>query len=120
MKELLFLLIPESALPLLIVLIGIALMLGMLSRATAFNILGLIILFALLMPFIDSIFDILPLWALLLIMIVFILSIIRGVLSIFFGKGATDQFIGMIMFALYILPFRIICSIFRVMRRGNR
>jgi hypothetical protein len=69
---------------------------------------GVIILIAMLMPFIDSLFDSMPLWILVLLMIVFIFSLFRGLLNILFGKGATDNFVGHIMYGLFTLPFRCI------------
>jgi len=100
--------IPDSFLILVIVFAGFALMLRIISPGTAFRIIGVVILIAMLMPFVDSLFESLPLWILLLMIMVFALSLFRGLLNMIFGRGATDEFVGHLMYDLFMLPFRII------------
>ena len=115
--SMLFALLPDNALVLVIMAIGIGLIIGIFSRKAAFGYMGMIILYALLSPFIDSLFDILPLWLVLLLLVVFILGILRVGLNIFFGKRSTDYFVGLFMWNLFVLPFRFIGHLFGVRRR---
>ncbi len=100
-------------LPLLIVLIGLGLILGILSRKNAFSFIKIIIIFALFSPFIASLFKSLPTWIVLLIMGVVILGAVKGVLYLLFGKEATGEFLGHLMYDLFMLPFRLIGYVFR-------
>lgn len=113
MKGLLFTLMPDGILPVVLVFLGLALILGIVSRKSAFNFVGIIILFALLSPFVVSLFDSFPTWLVLLVFGVVLLSLARGVLSSLFGKGATDQFVGQVMYAVFALPFRLLGNLFR-------
>ncbi len=117
MKELLLLLLPDEALPLIIAGLGIALILGIINRRVVFNLLGIVILFSLLSPFIDSLFESLPLWLLLLLSLGFAFSILKLVLNTVFGKEATGNFLGRVLFEIFALPFRCIGLLFRWRRR---
>ena len=108
MGTLLLAFLPENFLLILLIFIGIALMFGIFSRQKAFGFIKIIVLFALLSPFLYAIFDQLPAWLLILILIGFIFSVARVLLGALFGKGATDQFMGQVMFALFAMPFRAI------------
>lgn len=103
----------ESFLLILMVLVGIGLIVGIFSRQRAFGFIKIIVLFALLSPFLYAIFDQLPLWVLILIMVGLIFSIARFFLNALFGKGATDQFVGQVMYAVFTLPFRIMGNLIR-------
>jgi len=113
MGGLLLAFLPDNFLVILLIFVGIALIFGIFSRHKAFNFVKIIVIFALLSPFLYAIFDQLPAWLLILIMIGFIFSIARVLLNALFGKGATDQFVGQVMFALFAMPFRIIGNILR-------
>lgn len=113
MTGLLLAFMPDNFLLIVLVFVGIALTLGIFSRQKAFNYIKIIVLFALLSPFLYAVFDQLPAWLLILLMVGFIFSIARVLLNALFGKGATDQFVGQVMFALFSLPFRIIGNIIR-------
>jgi hypothetical protein len=116
MRGLLFTLLPDDALILVIVVVAIGLMIGIFSRRVAFWYLGMVILYVLLSPFIDSLFEILPLWLVLLILGFFILSISRLILNLLFGRRATDTFVGLLMWNLFALPFRFLGHLLRMRR----
>jgi hypothetical protein len=113
MGTLLLAFMPDNFLIVVLVFVGIALTLGIFSRHRAFSYVKIIVLFALLSPFLYAIFDQLPAWLLILIMIGFVFSIARVLLNALFGMGATDQFVGQVMFALFAMPFRIIGNMIR-------
>ena len=117
MRTLLLTLMPDSFIPVLIVFTGLALILGIVTRQKAFGFIGLLLLLVFLTPFADALFSALPLWLLLLVGGVFVFSLFRGVLTAMFGRGATDQFVGQCMFAVFTWPFRLIGYLFR-RRRG--
>lgn len=118
MFELLLAFMPDEALPVIIAGLGLFLILGIISRSFAFSILGTIILFALLSPFIDAMFDSLPLWLLLLIMLVAGFSLLRFVMSALFGREATGHFLGEVLFAIFAMPFRLLGYLIRGRRRA--
>ena len=118
MLELLLAFMPDEALPVIIVGLGFALILGIISRSVVFSILGTIILFALLSPFIDALFDSLPLWLLLLIMLIVGFTLLKFVMTTLFGKEATGHVLGQLLMAIFILPFRILGLLIRGRRRA--
>lgn len=107
MIELLWAFLPDEALPVIIVGLGLALIIGIISRSVVFSILGTIILFALLSPFIDALFDSLPLWLLLLSMLVVGFSLLKLMMNTLFGREATGHFLGELLFAIFAMPFRL-------------
>lgn len=113
MLSLLLTFILDEAFIVVIVLLGFALILRILSRQVVFGLLGTIILIALLAPFIEALFDNLPLWLVLTIAFIFFLSIGRTIVALLFGKGATDHFVGSIMYGIFTMPFRFIGYILR-------
>ncbi|MBE0427247.1 MAG: hypothetical protein IBX72_11470 [Nitrospirae bacterium] len=113
MRTLLLAFLLDGFLPVLLIFVGLGLIFGIISRQRAINLVGIIVLFALLCPFVYALFDHLSLWLLLLITAGFIVCIGRVVLNAFFGKGATDHFVGQVMFAMFALPFRLLGAFFR-------
>lgn len=113
MSTLFLALLPDNFLIIVLVIIGIALIFGILTRQRAFNLVGIVVIIALLSPFVYALFDNLPLWLLILLMFALILGMLRVMLNVLFGKGATDQFIGQTMFAVFALPFRLLGALFR-------
>jgi len=118
MTRLLLAFAPEYLFPLIITAIGFGLMVGLITRKVAFGIIGSIILFLLLSPFISAIMEALPFWVLLIIGTIFFLSMARGVMNSLFGRGAMDHFFGNFLWALFTMPFRIVGYIFGI-RRGR-
>ena len=119
MKTLLWTFMPDGMLPVILVFTGLALILGIVSRKAAFSFVGLIILLALFTPFIESIFDSLPLWLTVLFMAAFLICIIKAVMHAIFGKAATAEFMGHLMYDVFLLPFRLVGHLLR-RRRGGR
>ena len=117
MMSLVMAFLPDSAMILMIVFLAIALMIGIVSRKAAYGIIGTIILFALLSPFVDSLLDFLPLWLLIILMGIFFLSIGHLVLTRIFGKGVANIFLGHLVWAIFSFPFRLIG---RALSRGRR
>ena len=117
MMSLVLAFLPDSALILVIVFVAIALIIGIVNRKAAFGIIGTIILFALLSPFVGSLLDFLPLWLLIILMGIFFLSIGRLVLTRLFGKGVANIFLGNLVWAIVSFPFRLAG---RALNRGRR
>lgn len=117
MFELLFAFLPDEALPVIIVGLGLALILGIISRSVVFSILGTIILFAILSPFIDALFDSLPLWLLLLIMLFVGFSLLKLIMNTLFGREATGHLLGRFLYKVFAMPFRLIGHLIRGRRR---
>ncbi len=111
--------LPEEAILLMLVFGGIAIMFQAKGIATAlFTMAGLMIFLPIILePFLEM----LPEWALYLIMIVFVLSIPAMILRMVMGKGIYENFMGTlvanIVTVLFMLPFRCVGRIFRGFRR---
>jgi len=113
---LLFALLPDNALILVIMGIGFALIIGVVNRRMAFQFVGIIILYLMLAPFIESIFGQLPPWLMTIIEIAFILSIARWILSALFGRRSTDHFVAILMWNLFAFLFRFLGYLFGTRR----
>ena len=92
MKYSLGALVPVEALPLVFIVAGICIIVGL------YRLGGALILFvfidALLLPFLEPLFDQLPPWLLVLIAVLFFLGIFRELVALFIGKRAADTMIG--------------------------
>lgn len=99
---------PDGALPVLLVLTGLALIFGILTRKAAFSFVGVILLLAFFTPFVEAFIQSLPLWLTIMIGFVFIFSVVKVVFYGLFGKGATDQFLGQVLYGVFTLPFRLL------------
>jgi len=103
--------ISDEALILVLVATGFLVMFRVISGHTAAAIIGSVLLYAVLGPFIDSLLDLLPGWALILLMIAFGITLFQAVASLFIGKSVSNHMTGIlaadiIRFFIF-LPFRI-------------
>ena len=118
--------LPDEALPLIIVGLGIALILGLLTGRAVLGILGLILLLPMLSPFVEGAIGALPPWISLLILVIVGLAILRGLAALFIGARAADTMVGTlaadvvrIVVACLFLPFRMAGWIFRAISNGR-
>ncbi len=109
--------LPDEALVLVIVLIGLGLMVGLLRGRAAGRLLGGIVLLLLLTPFIEMIVAELPWWIILLLLVAIGWAMLRAFVGFVLGAGAADEMIGTLAadvvraafrwgFFLLTLPFR--------------
>ena len=94
MNSVLWSLLPVSALPLVIIGVGLASIVGIVKPRGAMAILGGVILTILLAPFFDAVFDLLPWWLCLLLTVAFFVSILRAGIQLLLGPRATDHMVG--------------------------
>jgi len=117
-------LLPDEAMPLVIVGIGLALILGLIRGRAATGLLGAVILLSLAGPFIDALLGTLPGWLLLLVLLFVAVALFRSALSLLLGARAADEAVGnlaadviragfRLLFLLLFLPFRILWWAFR-------
>ena len=92
MKYSLGALIPVEALPVILVVAGILMMIGM--RRLAGGLILFVLADAFLLPFAEPLMDLLPTWLLVLITVLFVLGIFRELVALLIGKGAADTMIG--------------------------
>lgn len=117
----LWMLVPDEALPLIVVGIGLALMLGFITgRAALTLILTFVLLPPLLAPFIEGILGELPPWVSLLLLAVLALAILRGVTGLVLGQRAADTMVGSLAADLVRLTVRVLLFPFRVVGWGLR
>jgi len=123
----LWLLVPDEALPLIVVGIGVALILGFITgRGALMLILALVLLPPLLGPFIEGVLGELPPWVSLLILAVLGLAILRGLVGLVLGQRAADTMVGSLaadlvrlVVKLLLFPFRAVGWGFRMLNIGN-
>lgn len=90
----LYWLLPDEFLPVLVVVCGIGLVVGLLRPRSAGAIVGTVVLILLIGPFVESLFAALPLWVSLAVLSVFVLSISRRLLGSLLGEHAAGHVIG--------------------------
>jgi hypothetical protein len=111
----LWLWLPDEALVLVIAAIGLALMVRLISGRAAATLLGTIVLLVLAGPFVEALFEVLPAWVSLLILLALAIWVLRALAGLLIGQRAADHMVGIlaadvvrILFALMFLPFRIV------------
>lgn len=116
--------LPSEFIPVLIVVIGLGIMVGLVRLRAAAGVIGGIILLLLLSPFVETFVASLPWWLSLLILAGIGWVLIRGLLRLVLGAGAADEMIGSLaaaavlggfrgLFFLLFLPFRLVGWFFR-------
>jgi hypothetical protein len=111
MKMLFF--IPECLFILVLVASGFALILGVIDRKTAGKVIGTVLLLAILGPFLDSAFELLPTWVLLLLTGLFLISIFNWVVSSIFGRHTASHLWALLLHDFILMPFRLIGALLR-------
>jgi|GEM_PF-1828471 len=100
--------VPDEALALFIVLIGLALITGIINARRAFGLIGGIILLLVLTPFLGALVDALPGWLFLGLVFVLGMSLLRAVSNFVIGRGATNEMVGILAADLIRFGFRTI------------
>lgn len=105
--------LPDQAMVLVFVGVGLALIVGLISRQAAFNVIGGVILLLVLSPFIDMLVDCLPTWMLLCLIVWVGLAMMRGLSNFVLGHRSTDHMVGILaadvvrgMFRIAFAPLR--------------
>jgi hypothetical protein len=106
--------LPDDVLPLVIVGVCLALVLGVLSGRGALQVLGLLLLIPLLAPLIDSMLEQLPAWLALTLPVAVGLSLLRLVASFFLGSRAADTMVGSLAASAVIAAVRLVFLPIRV------
>ena len=116
----LFAFLPDEVLILIPLGLGILVMLKILSVGRAMGMLFVLIAIIASMPFVASIFDFLPVWVLLLLLIFFGYSLVKTLTGAAFGRGVRDHFFGNILYGIFLIPFRIMRWVFLTIFRRVR
>ena len=122
----LWMLLPDGALPLVIVGIGLALILGLVSRSATFGLLGLMLVFALTGPIVEGVMGAMPPWIGLVILAVIVLTLLKGAARLALGARAADHMVGILAadlvrlaVVLLLVPCRLLWRIVRAMGNGG-
>jgi hypothetical protein len=106
--------------------IGIAVIVGM-SPVKGLRMIGGIIFWIIVSPFVEALFSYLPLWLTLLVLGFFAIQIARMVLTFVFGEEATGHVMGALIIGagrflgrLCLLPFRAVLGLSRTVIRLSR
>jgi len=101
-----------------IILIGIAVMLRIVRMQAAFFLIGVIFLAAYLLPLTGAYAGSIPTWLFVIIVVILGISLLRGIVSILFGRDAANNFVGgllgNILTPLFQAIGRILRGIFRI------
>ncbi len=113
MQDLAWILLPDQAIALVLVLAGVAFMLGF--RRFAGGLVATVLAIAVLGPFAESVFSQLPAWISLLVLLFFALAILRGLMSLVLGERATGHVVADLtesvikgIFRLLLAPLRLL------------
>lgn len=115
--------VPDSFMIIAIAAIALGLMVGLIRRGRAFSLIALIVFLLVSGPFVDSLlsflWNIVPIWVLILALPVILLAIIRAAFRLVLGREATDHMSGILaaegilsagraILRLIQLPFRLL------------
>ncbi len=120
----LWMLMPDAAMPLVVLGVGLAVLFGFLrGRAALALLFGLLVLPILLAPFVETAMAELPAWISLAVLLLLLLAILRGVAALLIGRAAAAEMVGHIaaqaVIALFALPFRMVRWGFRLLTNRN-
>jgi hypothetical protein len=108
-------LIPDEALILVPVGLAFMIMFQIISFSGAMTLLGSVLLVYLLAPFVSCLLDRFPDWVVYGLLLLLSFSLLRAMLQALVGRGATDHFVGNLLFALFMQPVRILGRLFTVL-----
>lgn len=111
-----WMLLPDEALPLLILGVGFTMILGLLRGRAALGILLMLLLAPVLAPFVEALMGVLPPWISLIVLAVVGLSILRGLAALAIGTRAADTMVGSLAADLVRLAMRMLIFPLRVLR----
>jgi len=112
--------IPDEALLLIVMGIGLALMLGLIGGRAALGILGMVLLLPLLSPFVEALVGELPPWVSLVLLAIVALALIRGLAALLLGARAADTMVGNLAADLVRLVVRLLLLPLRMGRWAVR
>ena len=113
-------LLPDSAMPLVIVAAALLLMVGVISRRKAFAVVGGVVGCLAMGPYIDMFLRFLPWWVSPLLLVAFAVSVSRLAPDLILGKHAADHTIGILAADLIRNAFQLLLFPFRMLSRQRR
>lgn len=115
--RLLWLLMPDSAIPLLIVGAALLLIVGVLSRGRAFAIIGGLVAYLIFAPFAGVLLAMFPWWVSPLLLVVFVMSALRAASALFLGERASAHMVGILAASVVMGIFKALLFPFRLLTR---
>ncbi len=115
--RLLWLLLPDSAIPLLIVGTALLLIVGVLARKKAIAIIGTLLAYLIIAPFAGVLLAVFPWWVSPLLLVLFVMSVVRAASSLLLGERASDHMVGILAADLVMGVFRTLLFPFRLLTR---
>lgn len=112
--------IPSEAFILVIIVLGLGLITGLISRRAVGMGLGLILLTIVARPFIKAILSSLPLWLFIPVVLFFGLTLLLRLTALIIGRGAADEMVGALAADVVRFLFRMLCFPLVVMWRWSR
>lgn len=113
--------LPDEMMPLVVVGLAVALIVGLVSRRTALVVVGTLVALLLLGPIVSGVIALLPFWALLLLGAWFLFYLFRSLLGLLIGddgaRTAMGHVFGHFILALLYMPFRVLGTVLRLARR---
>ena len=106
--------LPDTALPLVFVVVALLLILRLITPRAAGMILGGLLLGSLLAPFLEVLFSHLPWWVSFGILLMIGISLVKGVLALFLGARAADHVAGSLAADLIRFLLRLCFAPFRL------
>jgi hypothetical protein len=116
--RLLWLLLPDSAIPVLIVGVALLLIVGVLSRGRAIGIIGALLAYLIFAPFVGLLLAMFPWWVSPLLLVVFVMSVLRAASDLLLGERASGHMVGILaagvvrgIFKTLLFPFRLLARV---------
>jgi hypothetical protein len=124
MNSILWSLVPNSAFPLILIGVALAVIIGFVKPRQAGSIIGFFIFSILLAPFFDILYSMLPNWLSLLLTIGFSIAILRALAALVIGRHAADHMTGILaadvvhvvlraVFRFFFFPLRLLGRLVR-------
>lgn len=118
LADLLLLLMPESALPLVVMGLGVAVVVGVLPFGRAARLILLIACLPLLGAVIEALLASVPWYVILGVLCLMLLFILRGILELFLGREAAGHVLGAMVIASGSVGLVLVTGVIRVLGRA--
>ena len=115
--RLLWLILPDSVIPLLVTGVALLLIVGLIARKKAVAIIGALLVYLIFAPFAGALLAIFPWWVSPLLLVIFVMSVVRAASSLVLGEPASDHMLGILAASLVMGIFRSLLFPFRLLAR---
>jgi hypothetical protein len=114
-SDLLWMLLPDDALPLVVAVLALVVIVGLVRPRRAVGILVMVAMLPVIGVLVDSVLAVLPWWATALLMVWLVSNAVKVVLELFFGREAAGEILGRMVVGTAGLCFGLLLGLLRGM-----